>query len=132
MSVAVRFPHKNILTQAAIKALADGREHSIRYIRDRVAADLGITRAVLDLEYQYQGRASGSAFERRMNNVLMETKNEGAIVNTRRGFYQLPLENQNPPRTEPGVNARIPNRPMGRKEYRKWLISELARLELLS
>ncbi len=130
MSETVKFPHKNILAQAAMKVLADGREHSIRDIRNRVAADLGITREVLARQYQYQGRASGSAFERRMNNVLMETKNEGAIVNTRRGFYQLPLENQNPPRTEPGVNARIPDRPMGREAYRKWLISELARLEL--
>ena len=132
MSSPAKFPHKKILVQAALNALADGKEHSIRDIRNRVAADLGITQATLELQYQYHGRDSGSTFERRMNNVLMETKNEGAIVNTRRGYYQLPLENQNPPCTEPGVNARIPNRPMGRKEYRKWLISELARLELLS
>lgn len=127
MSDIVKFPHKNILAWAALEALADGEEHPIHEIRSRVAAELRITRAAL--ARQYKGKARANAFNVRMNDILRHMKNEGTIVNTRRGFFQLTLENKHPPRTEAGVNARIPDRPMGREAYRKWLISELARVE---
>ena len=124
------FPHKNILQRSIIEILADGEEHHIREIRKLVAADLGITRESLSREYQYQGRSAGGSFARRMNNVLIETKNEGSIVSSKRGYYQLALESTVEPRTESDVGYVPPERPMTRKEYRKWLISELARIEL--
>lgn len=125
----IKFPHKKILTRACLEALADGEEHSTSEIRDHVAAELQISSAAL--ARRYEGKVRANAFERRISDVLRHMKNEGTIVNTRKGFFQLILENKHPPRTKEGVGARIPEGPMGRKEYRKWLISELARLEEL-
>lgn len=128
MPPVAKLPHRDFLKRAALEVLADGEEHSVHEIRTRVAAELCISRAAL--ARREKGREDGAnVFQKRMNNILKDTKVEGEIVNTRRGFYLLPLENRHPPQTEPGVNARIPDRPMGRDEYRKWLISELARLE---
>lgn len=129
MDVEIKFPHKEILVREIMEALADGEEHSTSEIRSHVAAELHISRAAL--ARRYKGKVKANAFEKRISDILRHIKNEGTIVNTRKGFYQLILENKHPPRTEEGVGARIPEGPMGRDAYRKWLISELARLEEL-
>lgn len=124
MSTPVKFPHKVIIQRSILKVLDDGEMHDIREIRDHVATDLKITAAALARQY-----GEANAFEKRVNNILTETKKEGLIETPKRGFYQLCRENRNPPPADPGIGARIPDRPMGRDAYRKWLISELARLE---
>ena len=121
----IKFPHKVILQRSILKVLNDGELHHIRDIRDRVAADLKITAAALSRQY----KGESNAFEKRMNNILTETKDGGLIESPKRGHYQLCRKNINPPLTEAGVGARVQKRPMGREAYRKWLISELARLE---
>ncbi len=86
-----------------------------------MATELRIT--AVGMARQYKGKAAGNAFEKRMNHILVETKKEGLIESTRRGFYQLCQENRNPPRTDLKIGAHVPKQPMGRDAYRKWLAS---------
>ncbi|MXY64925.1 MAG: hypothetical protein F4206_03385 [Gammaproteobacteria bacterium] len=123
----IKFPHKTIIQRSILKVLDDRELHYIRDIRDRVADDLKITAAALSRQY-----GEVNAFEKRMNNILTETKDQGLIESPKRGYYQLVAEYVQPPKTEPGLGICIPDQPLTREAYRKWLISELARIEGLT
>jgi len=100
----IKLPQKPAIQRSILKVLGNGEVHDVSDVRDRVAQDLKLTRAALSRRY----KGGDNAYEKLMNRILMETKDEGLIHSPRKGFYQLAIS-----------------------AYRKWLVDELARIEEL-